>query len=448
MRIIPLILTKIILLNLILIPQLTAHEKEITTAIKHFNQQCKQPSWQIWSHSLCGPLLFVEPASRKLYASHPDREGLLKQKNNLFIGSLPQNETIANTAKDWAGVRWSMIMLPLSADIEQSNHLITHESFHRIQPQINLQPTPSNNAHLAKLKARYLLLLELRALADAVSSFNSDQFNNSSQTSSSPQTSRSPQINNQAIQSALQFRQHRYQLYDQAEINEQALELNEGLAEYTAMTLTQSKSSLTSLIKKLNQANQKPSLERSFAYLTGAAYGLILDRLHKNRNWLKLIDKDFSFSQATQSFYQIKLLDKLAIDKLAQKYNGKALLHSEQEKERKKQQLLAKLTKQLVTGKTLTLPLKSMQMSFDPNKITSLKEYGKVYQSITLIDQWGKMVATNNLLIANNFKSANVSAEGLELTSSKTISTKNWTLTLNDNWTIVKKENGYSLKQR
>jgi hypothetical protein len=61
-------------------------------------------------------MLFVDGKTRTLVANQPDAEGLLTRSRDVFVGTLPAMVQVANTAMDWVGVKWTMIVLPLPED--------------------------------------------------------------------------------------------------------------------------------------------------------------------------------------------------------------------------------------------------------------------------------------------------------------------------------------------
>ena len=399
----------------------SSEHKQIIETIQEFEKRCQQDAWQIWQHSLCGPVLFVHPQTRKVYASHSDKSGLLKQQGHLYVGTLPTEQPIANTATEWAGIRWTMIMLPLSKSMRQRMTLLAHESLHRIQPLINLASQAANNAHLSELRGRYLLLLEMSALSKALSEKD--------------------QARNAAILDALSFRRQRYLEFELAEVNEQKLELNEGLAEYTGLVLNEHKDSIVNLVNRIENAKQQASLERTFAYLTGPAYGMLIESISGSRDWVADVNTQFSLSQHLEELLRTKLpkLTKSEIQRLATKYAGNELWISEKQKFEKTIAIKNDYIAKLVKGKSLTLPLRQMQMSFDPNNVTSLEPHGKVYKGITIIDHWGKIEVDAELLMANDFSYAKVNAMDLILNvrNIETIQTSGWKLTINKDWHIV-----------
>lgn len=71
---------------------------------------------QLWGRDLYGPILLVNPGSRQILANFSDSAGVLKQDEKIYSGILPDKINIANTAVDWNGRRWAMVMLPLPND--------------------------------------------------------------------------------------------------------------------------------------------------------------------------------------------------------------------------------------------------------------------------------------------------------------------------------------------
>ena len=57
-------------------------------------------------------MLFVDRKTRSVVANQADPEDILTKSANVFVGTLPAKVNIANTAIDWAGVKWTMIIFP------------------------------------------------------------------------------------------------------------------------------------------------------------------------------------------------------------------------------------------------------------------------------------------------------------------------------------------------
>ena len=63
-----------------------------------------------WGRTLYGPMLLVDPKTRFVVANQADGEGVLREQDGVFVGTLPDEEQIANTAYTWAGVTWTMLI--------------------------------------------------------------------------------------------------------------------------------------------------------------------------------------------------------------------------------------------------------------------------------------------------------------------------------------------------
>src|SRR6185503_298310 len=111
--------------------------------------------------------------TRQVIASQADAQGRLRAEGGVFVGQLPADQTLANTALDWAGVHWSEMLWPLPEDARERRTLMAHESFHRIQPSLKLLAKDGDNAHMDTLEGRYTMQLEWRAL-DAALAATSD----------------------------------------------------------------------------------------------------------------------------------------------------------------------------------------------------------------------------------------------------------------------------------
>ena len=140
-----------------------------------------------------------------------------KADGTVFTGYLPKDQNVANTATEWSGVHWTQLLWPLPDEQSKRDTLIAHELFHRVQDQLKLpNVTSGDNAQLDTVDGRYYLQLEWRALARALDApIDADR--------------------RQAVKSAILFRAERHRLFPQAVQQERALELNEGLAEYTGV---------------------------------------------------------------------------------------------------------------------------------------------------------------------------------------------------------------------
>lgn len=224
----------------------------------------------LWNLDLYGPVLLVNPVSRKIYANYPDSDGILKQQNSVYTGLLPKNINIANTALRWNGTSWAMIMLPLPENKHERLDLLSHELFHHSQPALGFHMNNNDNNHLDQREGRIYLRLELEALRQALLASTNQEVHDH-------------------IADAIFFRKTRYSLFRSAESSENRMELNEGLAAYTGIMMSgrNDEETIEYFVQKLIEFQKWPTFVRSFAYLTTPIYGFILNRTDKG--WNRLI---------------------------------------------------------------------------------------------------------------------------------------------------------------
>src|ERR1041385_3795062 len=192
---------------------------DFVVAEKYFQEArriCDEDGGKLWGRSLYGPMIFVDRATLTVVANQGDVEGNLTKKGPVFVGRLPADIPAANTAINWGGVHWSMIFWDaLAEDQYDRDRLMIHESFHRIQDELGLRASNPTNNHLDSMAGRLWLQLEWRALNRALSRRGLER--------------------NEAVKDALIFRLYRRALFPRATAEEAALEMNEGLAEYTGV---------------------------------------------------------------------------------------------------------------------------------------------------------------------------------------------------------------------
>ncbi|HEX3072578.1 MAG TPA: hypothetical protein VHP30_03090 [Ignavibacteriales bacterium] len=122
----------------------------------------------LWNTNLYAPLLLVDPSTRKVLANFPDTSHILRKEGEIYTGILPDDVNIANTALEWGGVKWAMVMLPLPESKEERLNLFLHELFHAFQPELGFIAYNPGNNHLDKKEGRVYLRLELEALKKAL----------------------------------------------------------------------------------------------------------------------------------------------------------------------------------------------------------------------------------------------------------------------------------------
>lgn len=378
---------------------------------------CNADRGRLWGRSICGPMMLVDPRGRRILANERDRGGVLKPEGAVFTGVLPESENIANTATAWSGTFWTEIVWPLPPDPRARRLLIGHELFHRIQPKLGLPILrEGNNRHLDTLEGRYLLRLEWRALAAALKAQDTP-------------------ARNRAVADALLFRTERYRLFPSAAGDEQALELNEGLAEYTGvqLSLPTEETRVRAALGDIAVHERDDSFLRSFAYATGPAYGLLLDRY--SGDWRKRLAKqprlDLLLAAAAKIGRPVDGVEQVA-QRAAFYDPGAALRAAEAERDRTRQVALERLRAKFVRGPVVAVPLRHMNIQFDPTNLQPLDDRGTVYPTARITDVWGVLEVQGEALLSSKWDA--VTLAGPATASGSTIRGEGWMIQLKPGW--------------
>ena len=376
---------------------------------------CARDGGTLWGRTLCGPMLLLDPTDLSLVANQPDAGGALKPAGAVFTGVLPPSEIVANTTVEWSGTRWTEMLWPLPDDVDRRQVLIAHELFHRIQPDLKMARLDGDNRHLDTLEGRYLLQLEWRALAKALDAPHAVG-------------------RRTAIADALLFRHERYRLFPLAATEEGALESNEGVAEYTGVRLGLATPGARTryAIRDLSAFVGSPTFVRSFAYATGPAYGLLLDRA--DPRWRGKLASGLRPDALLSSALRLTTSPSAAaVEARAVVYDDGTLRTGEVARDVEKQRHLATLRARFVDGPVLILPLQGASYQFNPQTLQPLGESGTVYPTLRLSADWGVLEVDGGALLDPRRKVATVTAAGIDRAS---VRGDGWRLTLKAGWTV------------
>ena len=359
------------------------------SAAAELREICQADAGQLWGVNLCGPLMVVDPATRRVWTSQADTAGLLRQAGAGWVGGLPVGVPVANTTIEWAGVRWIQVRAPLPSDETHRRVLLAHEAWHRAQAQLGLAAQPSDCAHLESERARLLMRLEFRALGTAMRS--------------------SGRARRQAAQEALLFRAVRLSEIRNAGAQEDALDRNEGLAAYTGVRLGVADNPDLYVARTLDRYDRHDALARSYAYASGPAYGLLLD--HFRPTWRRELG-GAAPAHLLAGTLQLGAWRASDIARAGERYGMAQLAAEERTRAQARQARVAELSLRFDRGPRLELPLSNMQMEFDPNTVTPLENLGNFYPTLTIRDAWGELRATEGALISADIRRVLVSSPG------------------------------------
>ncbi len=392
-------------------------EKAFATA-KQINTE---DGGKLWGMPVCGPLIFADPETHDIVANQADKEGKLTQKGGAWVGKLPNDFTPANFAADWAGVHWTMLMWPIPTEPRDRRRLLAHECFHRIQNDLKLPAADSNNGHLDTKDGRVWLQLEWRALERALSD-------------------RGP-ARVAAVRDALTFRMYRRALIPNASARENALEMNEGLAEYTGYRLATENAAdrRAAVIANLHDGPFKTTFVRSFAYVSGPGYGVLLDEAAIP--WRKKLKPDTDIGSLLAKAYGVQSV--LATESnamgLAKKYQGEELIAAETDREGRRAARIAEIRKRFIEGPVLVLtPATKFSYGFNPNNVANLDDNTIFYPWVRVTDDWGVLDANGALLVRDNTrKIVRLVVPAAKDGSGASLKGDDWKLDLAPGWKIV-----------
>ncbi len=362
---------------------------------------CERDGGRLWGVSLCGPMVFADPMTRTIATNQPAPDA-----------PRPRILGFANAALEWGDVRWSTYVWPMipADDAHARARLMMHELFHRVQPKLDLLVPDGQYDHLDTLEGRYWMRLEWRALASALGATG--------------------EARRAAVRDALAFRAARRAAFPGAAANEQRLETNEGLAQYTGtVTAASSVAEATAdAIAQLARAEKEPTFVRTFAYPSGAAYGILLDGW--SSGWPRRITKDDDFGALVAAAAGVE--PAADAEAVAARYNAAALRAEEKTREAEQNARVAGFRRRFVEGPVLVVP-RGRNASFRSTGMTPVPGAGTIYPQFRVTGEWGS-IAADFVLMAPDGSTLTVpapaSVEGTTLTGD------GWTVTINPGWVV------------
>ncbi len=405
-------------------------DKEIKVSENNYNQAklafselkevLKKDNGRLWDYPLDGGILLINRETRTIIANESDTNNELVKYKDYYIGKFPDNLNIANSSVDWNNRLWTMVAFPLSELKAERLNILIHESFHRIQPLIGFDSINEiQNTHLDTKQGRIYLKLELEALKQALNSDKPEEH----------------------ITHALLFRQYRYQVFPEAKISENSLEIKEGLAEYTGAIL--SGRSAIDLKKHFGSAIDWfytfPTFVRSFAYCTIPIYGFFIQ--HADDAWNLKINKHTNLTDFILEFYKAKRsnISEKEILWIGKGYSMDSIIKVEQIRELQQVEQIKKYKQHFLGDSIIKIRLENMRIGFSPSNLIPLDSFGTVYPNLRITDNWGILeVDSCGALVSSDWMFVTISYPNL--ITDTLIQGKGYKLKLNKQW-ILHKEN-------
>jgi hypothetical protein len=343
---------------------------------------CERDGGRLWGVSICAPMVIFDMRTQTIATSQPPPGG-----------ARPRLLGLLNAPVQWGGVTWSAYMWDYVVNRPPRNRreLFLHELFHGVQPQLGLTAASLDSEHLDAADGRYWLRLEWRALARALRE--------------------SGEPRNLAVRDALAFRQARRTLYAANVASERGQEIAEGLAAYTGTVLAADSSadaiaSAIELLANTEAAAVEASFVRTFAYMSGPAYGLLLDA--SSPGWTRRVRATDDLG--TLVMHALAVQPASDATAAAARYDGAQVRASEEQREQQRQQRLTELRRQFVDGPVLRFP-GAGGAQFNSIGAVSVPGAGTVYFGpYNASGEWGTLSAEKGVLIASDGRSRRVSA--------------------------------------
>ncbi len=369
---------------------------------------CERDGGRLWGVSLCGPMVIADAATGTIATSQPAP-----------AGDRPRVLGFVNAPVQWGGITWSAYnwqMIPKD-DQGERGRLFMHELFHCIQPRLGLtapsagETSPGDPDHLDSLEGRYWMRLEWRALARALGA------------SAAARTS--------AIADALAFRAARHQRFPGAAATERVVDINEGIATYTQYVTgsDSAQDAIRHAATTLAAAETSTSFVKTFAYASGAGYGLLLDAL--SPGWHRKITAASDFGQLLSAAAGVTAAPDAAA--AAARYDGASLRAAEEQRDREQQAIIAELRRRFVDGPVLIVP-RAGSGSVNNMGATVIPGAGTVFRAMANKSAWGFFDAQGGALVSADGQTISLPAP--VVVDATTLKGDGWTATVGPGWTV------------
>ena len=341
---------------------------------------------KLWGKTLYGPTMYVDVQTRNLVANQQNKENTLVQKGNLYFGQLPEDIIIANTLITYCDENWTCVIWDGNRDLLTQTHLLIHESWHRIQDKIGLPACGSSNQHLDETEGELLLKLELGILKDLL------------QNDSEGLT--------EGLRDAMTVRKYRQTIFPNG--NENQFECHEGMAEYTAFKLLPLDNDNEAIRKGLVAAAIMKGIDNSgfgnsFAYLTGPAYGLLLDEVVPD--WRNSIRSGKTIPDVISTVLAIPdTVDNVEIERISARYNVTDYLNKERIRLEARDKEDAELRARFSESTWLVIPNDGINFGFNPGeRLVAYDTIGVIYNTMQLKGGFGTIEVGNGIIRANDW---------------------------------------------
>jgi hypothetical protein len=354
---------------------------------------CNRDNGKMWGKNLYGPVMFIDRPTRKIIANMPDSEGILKLKDGIYTGSYPKEMIIDNTSKLFGGTLYATAALTQNEDTLRNMGTAVQGLYlsHLIKSGKEI---PRYNTRLIDDKnARLWLKLEWHALRKALSSTGD--------------------LQKQSLRDALIFRGARRELFPKERKDENTFESVMGLSllTYTILSTRSEEEARQRLLKSLGDFYGFQSYSRTYGYIHGALYGFLA--FEKGFDFRSVLPDSTDLAVLVKDLYDIQLpgICRDVAGSLALGYDLENIYKEEDTRLAEIRDRLHRRISVFTEKPVVFFELESPYFDFEPEEVRSLDTLGTIYNSIRVLDNWGKLtVEKGGCLVSSNLKSIRVTA--------------------------------------
>ena len=365
---------------------------------------CARDGGRLWGVSICRPMVIGDARTQTFATSQPAPDAPRPKLIGLLNGPVEWGSMM------WAALTWDTVAL--QPPFIRTGMLI-HESFHIVQMELGLGVPTDSAEHLDSADGRYWMRLEWRALARALRETGEARLS--------------------AIRDALAFRHARHARFANMAETERALDINEGLASYTQAVLPapSEADAIATVIEGLAAADgTAESFVRTFAYVSGPAYGLLLDTA--SAGWTRRVRA--SDDPAALLMHAIAGAPAADAAAAAARYGGPEVRAAEERREQQRQTRIAELRRQFIDGPVLVMPGGGGGMS-DSRGAVVIPGAGTVYFGVySQKGEWGALEATKGVLLSSDGRVRRLPAPVRR--DETTVAGDGWTVKAAPGWVI------------
>jgi hypothetical protein len=365
---------------------------------------CERDAGRMWGISLCGPMVIADPVTGTIATSQPAPPG-----------ERPRGIGFLNAPVQWGGMTWAAYnwRVLLHDDQVARGRILMHELFHGlVQRPLGLRRSGPEDIHLASLEGRYWMRLEMRALARALRSSGADR--------------------TAAIADVLAFRAARHRRFPEAEAAEQAIDMNEGVATYAEYELASqsAQDDIRDAIARMRASETADeSFVRTYAYATGAPYGMLLDAL--SPGWHRKLTATSDLGRLLSAAAAVTALPDAAA--AATRYDGAQVRADEERRERAQQAAIDEQRRRFVDGAVLMVP-RAGSGSINNLGTIVIPGVGTVFPAMANKGAWGFFSATAGAMVSADGQTISLPAP--IVVDATTLRGDGWTATVGPGWTV------------